>query len=166
VAPRAREEEWGHNREWYMADIKLSVASYAAEMIKFGSTSDGVGGSPNADFYRALRTAHDMVWRYGMGPSKLIGDFHSLTEYYDQHNYISEQTRQKLDEDVQAVLQGCLKECFDILNEHRDLLDYFAQQLLDKGELEYDEIEAIFAKFNVKPRFRPPLLELTDDASG
>lgn len=158
AAPRAREERYGRNREWYMAQIKTCVASYAAETIKFGSTSSGVGGGPGSDFYSALRLAHDMVWRYGMGKSGLVGDFHALTASYDSHSYISERTRQTLDEDVQAILQACLKECFDILNQHRDLFEYFAQELVNKNELEYDEIEAIFKKFNVKPKYRPDIL--------
>jgi ATP-dependent Zn protease len=45
----------------------------------------------------------------------------------------------------------------NILNANRKLLDYFAQELLAKGELEYDEIEAIFQKFGIKPTSRPML---------
>ena len=52
---------------------------------------------------------------------------------------------------VQEILQSCLKEVTDILKQHRDLLEHFAQELLRKEELEYDEIQAIFDKFNIKP---------------
>ena len=41
---------------------------------------------------------------------------------------------------------------------NRDLLDYFAKELIQKGELEYDEIEAIFHKFNLKPISGRPTL--------
>jgi len=157
AAPRAREERHSHNKDWYLAQIKAWVASYAAETIKFGTTSNGVGGGPGSDFHTALRWAHDMVWRYGMGKSGIIGDFHALTTWWDQHNYISEKTREHLDEDVQEIMQNCLKDCFNILNQHRDLFEYFAQELLRKQELEYDDIEEIFKKFNVKPLYRPPL---------
>lgn len=155
VAPRAREEEFSRNREWYLANIKRALASYAAETIKFGSTTSGVGGGPGSDFYRALQLAHDMVWRFGMGKSNLIGDFHAMQHMYGSETFLSEKTRQTLDDDVQDILQSCLKECFDILNQNKELFEYFSQELLKKSELEYDEIEAIFKKFNVKPKYRP-----------
>jgi cell division protease FtsH len=159
VAPRAREEEWSRNREWYLANIKRALASYAAETIKFGSTSSGVGGGPGSDFYTALGLAHDMVWRFGMGKTGLIGDFHAMQRHYGTETFLSEKTRESLDQDVQEILQTCLKECFDILNTYKDLFEYFSQELIKKSELEYDEIETIFKKFNVKPKYRPAILE-------
>ncbi len=159
VAPRGRYEVFGHNREELRSNIKFGLGSYAAEMIKFGTTATGVGGGPGSDFYRALQIAHGMVWSYGMGPSGLIGDFHALSRGWSPETHLSEKTREKLDEDVQAIMQECLKECLDTLNTHRDLLEHFAQELLKKEELEYDEIEAIFEKFGVKPKYRPPFLE-------
>ncbi len=163
VAPRPRYEEYCKNREWFLAKIKTFVASYAGEMIKYGSTSSGVGGGPGSDFYVALSFAKTMVWRYGMGKSGLIGDFMAFTRYYANETYLSEKTRETLDDDVQLILQECLKECYDLLNEHRELFEYFAQELLAKQELEYDEIEAIFKKFNVKPKTRPPILDEIDE---
>ncbi|NTV28724.1 MAG: AAA family ATPase [Candidatus Omnitrophica bacterium] len=159
VAPRGRHEVWSNDRESLRSKLKFGLASYAAETIKFGSTSTGVGGGPGSDFYRALMLAHNMVWSYGMGRSGLIGDFSSLSGGWSAETHISEKTREKLDEDVQAIMQECLKECFDTLNENRDLLEHFAQELLAKEELEYDEIESIFQKFGVKPKYRPPFLE-------
>jgi len=64
---------------------------------------------------------------------------------------VSDKTKEILEGDVQDILQTCLKEVNEILNNHRDLFEYFAQELIKKGELEYDEIQAIFDKFNVKP---------------
>jgi ATP-dependent Zn protease len=97
-----------------------------------------------------------MVWQYGMGKSGRIGNWDDLIGNQGQ-SYISEKTKEILDDDVQSILQECLKEVAGILNTNRLLLDYFAQELLVKGELEYDEIEAIFQKFNIKPTSRPIL---------
>jgi cell division protease FtsH len=161
VAPRAREEKWCINREEFLSRIKFGLGSYAAEMIKYGSTSSGVGGGAGSDFFRALQIAQTMVWRYGMGKSGLIGDFYAL-QNYGAESYISEKTRERLDDDVQDILQDCLRECTETLNAHRALLDHFAQALLKKEELEYDEIESIFNQFNVKPKYRPPFLDESD----
>ncbi|MEI8011245.1 MAG: AAA family ATPase [Candidatus Omnitrophota bacterium] len=160
VSYRGRVERHSSSKEEMLSSIKSSLASYAAETIKFGLTGAGVGGSPGSDFFHAQQKAHHMVWRLGMGKSKLIGDFHAFVNHWGgNESFLSEKTREKLDEDVQDVLQNCLKECFETLNAHRDLLEHFSQELLRKEELEYDEIEAIFEKFGVKPKYRPPFLD-------
>jgi cell division protease FtsH len=155
VSSRPIEETHSATKDKLLADIKSDVAAYVAEKIKFGSTSSGVGGGPGSDFYRAMRTAHAMVWSLGMGASGIIGDFQALKTRGGRYN-ISEKTYQQLDQDVQNILQGCIREVESILMEKRDLLEYFAQELLAKGELEYDEIETIFKKFELKS-IRQPL---------
>jgi cell division protease FtsH len=148
ISHRPGEESYSYNREYFLAQIKIAIASFAAEKIKFGSTSSGVGGGRGADFDSALQIAQAMVWSYGMGKSGLIGDF------WSNPNLLSSRTRDTLDADVQDILQSCLKEVTETLTKHNDLFEYFAQELLKKEELEYDEIQAIFDKFNVKPLSR------------
>ena len=149
MAHRPAEETHIRNKEYWLANIKVCLASYAAEKIKFGTTGSGVIG----DFQTAMRCAHNMVWSWGMGKSGRIGDFHSLNGTYSSF-MVSEETKNTLNNDAQEILQNCLKEVSDILTEKRDLLEYFAQELLKKEELEYDEIEAIFNKFGLKPLAR------------
>ena len=153
VAPRPREEVHIHKKEWFLAQIKVVLASYAAETIKYATTGSGVSG----DFQIAMEFAHSMVWQYGMGKSGRIGNWEHLVGPYGQ-SFISEKTKEILDDDVQTVLQECLLDVTAILIQNRQLLDYFAQELLTKGELEYDEIEAIFQKFGIKPPTSRPIL--------
>lgn len=159
VSHRPMEESYSYNKEYFLARIKICLASYAAERLKFGSTSSGVGGGPGSDFNTALSLAQDMVWSYGMGKSGLIGDYRWLGYLQDGH-LISNKTREILDNDVQDIMQTCLKEVADILTEKKDLLEYFSQELLKKEELEYDEIQAIFERFNVKPFSGRPSLNI------
>lgn len=146
-----REEILIEDQMQLLNEIKISLGSYAAEKIKLGFTTSGVGG----DFANALYTAHNMVWRMGMGKSGLIGDFHALDFYrrIGSSPLISEQTKGKLDEDVQEVMQGCLKEVMDLLKREEPLLERLAKELIAKDELNYDEIEAIFKEFG---KVRPP----------
>ena len=60
---------------------------------------------------------------------------------------ISEQTKTRLDNDVQDILQSCLREVTELLRKEEPLLDRLAKELLKKEELNYDEIEAIFKEF-------------------
>ena len=128
----------------------MLMAGFVAEKTALGTTGSGVGGGPGSDFYHAMTIASRMVWSLGMGPSGLVGDFDALKDGNGRHN-ISEKTREVLDSDVQSILQLCLKNTTELLSRHKDLLEYFAQELLNKGDLEYDEIKAIFQKFNLKP---------------
>jgi len=151
VSQRPVEEMHSSNREHLLANIKVALASFVAERLKFNSTSSGVGGGQGSDFDTAMRYAQAMVWHYGMGSSGLIGDFGVMAS---RPGLLSEKTREVLNNDVQDILQGCLEEVEHILKAHRDLLDQFAQELLKKEELEFDEIKSIFDGFGLQPASR------------
>jgi len=134
------------NKEHWEAEIQVLLAGYSAEKISFGTTASGVGGGPGSDFHRATKIATFMVWSLGMGNSGLIGDFTAIDA-----SHTSEKTRETLDADVQDILQICLKKTTEILTDNKEVLEYFAQELLEKGDLEYDDVQAIFNKFKLKP---------------
>ena len=141
VGHRPREEVYINDRERLLAQIKTALGSYVAEKLKFGKTSSGV----DQDFREATLIAYNMVWKWGMGPSGLIGNFDFLKTHAPF--YLSERTKQVLDEDVQKIINGCLKEVEMLLTNEYNLLEEFAKKLLEKEELEYDEIEALFDKY-------------------
>jgi len=160
VVPKAPKESYSSEKEELIANIKMSIASYVAEEITFGRTSTGVGGGPNADFSHAINTARQMVWSYGMGRSGLIGDFQSYYSHDTKSMMLSDKTKETLENDVQHILQTCLKEVREILKTHNELFVCFSEELLKKGELEYNEIQAIFDKFKLEPISRRPRLEI------
>lgn len=140
-----REEILIEDQRQLSNEIRIALGSYAAEKIKLGFTTSGVGG----DFANALYIAHNMVWRMGMGKSGIIGDFHALDFYRRVGGVplISEEMKGRLDNDVQDIMQSCLKEVQELLKKEEPLLDRIAKELVAKGELNYDEIEAIFKEF-------------------
>ncbi|MFH1062577.1 MAG: AAA family ATPase [Candidatus Omnitrophota bacterium] len=138
VHHQPREEYVGLNLNHIMAQIKVSLAGYAAEKIQFGITTLGV----SSDFKQAMLCAHQMVWKYGMGISGHIGDYDVIPQ-----QQLSEALKQRLNEETNQILQNCLKEVQNLLKKEKDILDRFANELLEKEELEYDEIEAIFKEF-------------------
>jgi len=136
-----REEVFIRDQHKLLGNIKSSVGSYVAEKLKFRVTTAGV----NSDFETALYIAHNMVWRWGMGKSGIIGNFHVLNHY--GYSLISEEMKGRLDRDVQEILQACLKEVTELLEKEKALLDRLAKELVAREELNYDEIEAIFKEF-------------------
>jgi len=147
VHPTSIEEWHGRDRETLFADIKICLAGYVAEKIKFNTTTTGV----TSDFKQAMNLAHFMVWVLGMGSSGLIGDY----TIYKEGNalLLSEDVKMRLNQDVDKILRECMTEVETLLRKEKDLFERFAHELLTKQELDYDEIEAIFAEFGkVNPR--------------
>lgn len=144
VHPQAVEEWYSQDRESLLADVKSFLAGYVAEKTKYGITTSGV----SSDFRGAMQIAHNMVWRLGMGASGLVGDYSSIPD-----SEISNETKTRLNSDTDALLKQCMREVEDLLKKENAIFERFAHELLVKGELEYDEIEAIFAEYGkVNPR--------------
>ncbi|MDD5662559.1 MAG: hypothetical protein PHW68_05300, partial [Candidatus Omnitrophica bacterium] len=151
VMPQPREEIHVRTKEQYLGDIKVCLGSYVAEKLKLKTTTSGV----SQDFNNAMWYAHNMAWKWGMGASGLIGNYsllENMREDYgsfrgEKSSFISEKLKEQLNNDVQKILNDCLKEVEDLLRRESGLLDRFAQELLNKNELNYDEIENIFKEF-------------------
>ncbi|MDD5518999.1 MAG: AAA family ATPase [Candidatus Omnitrophica bacterium] len=151
VMPQPREEIHVRTKEQYLGDIKVCLGSYVAEKLKLKTTTSGV----SQDFNNAMWYAHNMAWKWGMGASGLIGNYsllENMREDYgsfrgEKSSFISEKLKEQLNNDVQKILNDCLKEVEDLLTRESGLLDRFAQELLNKNELNYDEIENIFKEF-------------------
>lgn len=138
VHPQAIDEWHSQDKEVLLADIKTYLGGYCGEMHKYGTTTSGV----SADFRGAMHIAHAMVWQLGMGPSGYVGDYTTINE-----SELSDEIKMQLNRDTDKIIKDCLKEVKQLLQDENDLFERFAQELLKKGELEYDEIEAIFGEY-------------------
>ncbi|MBU0693978.1 MAG: cell division protein FtsH, partial [Candidatus Omnitrophica bacterium] len=99
------------------------------------------------DFTSSIKIAHKMVWKWGMGESGYIGNFHELYfNDYQQMPLMSEEMKSKLDIETQEILQKCLKETEKLLNRELILLDALAKELLEKEELNYLELDEFYKK--------------------
>ena len=145
VVHRQPREEWhSRSKDMLLADIKTSLAGYVAEKIKFNVTSSGV----SSDFRSAMSKANMMVWELGMGNNGFLGDYTILAATNgDPSDYLSDQLKYELNQETNRILQECVKEVEELLKKEDVLLERFAKELLAKEELEYDEIDAIFAEY-------------------
>ena len=158
VHPTPREEWHTKDYETFMATIKTALAGYVGEKMKFGTTSNGV----SSDFQNAMSIAHHMVWQCGMGPSGLVGDYTVIP-----NDQLSEEVKTRLNKDTDQLIKNCLKDVEDLLRKENALFERFARELLVKEELEYDEIEAIFAEYGkANPRLMAPGGLKTDEEKG
>lgn len=138
VYHQPREEVFTHNKDRLLADVKVSLAGYVAEKMRFGVTSDGVA----ADFKSAMVIAHNMVWRLGMSDANYLGDYTAIPE-----SQISDKIKEQLNNETNKLFHKCLKDVEELLEKERPLLERFVKELLEKEELEYDEIESIFNEY-------------------
>jgi cell division protease FtsH len=147
-----REELYTSDVNTLKAHIRVSLAGYVAEKLKYGVTSTGV----SSDFSKAMAIAHDMVWAYGMGGDGLIGDFNQIPAggMY-RPGQLSEAFKEKLNMATQILLHECVKEVEQVLKAEFHILERFAKELLAREELDYDEIVQIFMEYNKPPKPLP-----------
>ncbi|MFH1837344.1 MAG: AAA family ATPase [Candidatus Omnitrophota bacterium] len=136
-----REELHSRSKEQLLELIMVSLGGYSAEKVRYGTTSSGV----TSDFATVMDIAHNMVWKMGMGESKLIGDYTRIPK-----DEIAEETKLTLNKDTNNIIRKCMEEVDTLLTDKKDILDRFAKELLKREELEYDEIIAIFDELGVK----------------
>ncbi|MFA5143381.1 MAG: AAA family ATPase [Candidatus Omnitrophota bacterium] len=138
VYHQPREELFTKSRDAFLADIKVSLAGFVAEKVRFGITSSGVA----SDFWTAMRIAHSMVWELGMNDAGLVGDYTAIPE-----TQLSDHTKETLNNETNKIFQKCLKDVEDLLIKEKVILERFVKELLEKEELDYDEIEKIFQEY-------------------
>lgn len=138
VYGQPREEMYTRNKQRILADIKVKLGGYVAEKKRFGTTSDGVA----ADFNGAMRLAHAMVWKVGMSDAGYVGDYTIIPE-----SQLSEKLKEKLNAETSKIINACLKDVEELLDKEWTIVQRFVKELLEKEELEYDEIEAIFKEY-------------------
>ena len=147
VHHQPREELYTNNKEKILADIKVSIGGYVAEKTRFGTTSDGVA----MDFRNVMWKAHNMVWMVGMSDAGYIGDYTIIPK-----SQLSESLKEKLNAETDKIIKSCLKDVEDLLKKEWPIVERFVKELLEKEELEYDEIEAIFKECGKSHNFKKP----------
>ena len=145
------EETTHYNRDRVLANIKVALAGYVAEKVKFGVTATGVC----SDFTNAMHWAHKMVWEWGMGKNNLVGDFSHIPA-----EQLSDNMKERLNMETHEIMQSCLKETEEFLRKETVIFERFGKELLDRNELDFDDIEAIFKEYGksnprVSSKFTP-----------
>ncbi len=136
-----REELYTKTKDELFANVKTALAGYVSEKIKYNVTSTGVSG----DFANAMSVASSMVWHFGMSSNGFVGDYSLLLGSATKgESRISESMKDHLNKEVQIILHKATEETEAFLRQEWPMLEVFVKALLEKSELDYDEIEAIF----------------------
>lgn len=138
-----------YTEEQIRAQISIGFGSYAAEHIIFGNNARGVIGD--------LEQVDDLLWKmvtkYGM--SKLgpiwIGDAtpFGFSEEISQKTY-SEEMRKKIEKEIERIRTECKIKAEKILTENKDTLKRLVETLLQKEEIDRDELLTLVDKNTIK----------------
>ena len=136
-----------------MSHIKMAMGGYIAEKMLNGQTSTG----PSSDIKQATDIARRMVTEFGMSNLGFIslgseGEPLFLGREIAQHKDFSEETAKKIDAEVNAILDECMKDATRILQEHRDQLDKLANELIVKETLDDNEVRALLGFEQIGPK--------------
>ncbi len=121
-----------------MAELVVIMAGRAAEELKFGP--DAITSGAAADSQEATRIARDMVARFGMG-STMASRIDTASPF--SARTISEHTKQKVDEEVEQLLQERYARALALLRDNQSALDALIARFNEVDTLSGDEMRAI-----------------------
>nr|WP_299345683.1 ATP-dependent zinc metalloprotease FtsH [Allomuricauda sp.] len=130
--------------EQMLDEMCATMGGRAAEKVIFNKISTGA----LSDLEKVTKQARAMVTIYGLNEE--LGNI----TYYDssgQNEYgftkpYSEETAQRIDEEISKIIEEQYQRAIKLLDEHKDKLTELAERLLDKEVIFKDDLEKIFGK--------------------
>ena len=130
--------------EQMLDEMCATMGGRAAEKVIFNKISTGA----LSDLEKVTKQARAMVTIYGL--NEQLGN----VTYYDssgQNEYgfskpYSEETAQKIDEEISKIIEKQYQRAIDLLKKNKDKLTELADRLLDKEVIFKDDLEKIFGK--------------------
>ena len=139
------DEKHTYNREYLLANIAILLGGRAAEELVLNDFSTGAGN----DIERATHLARKMVCEWGMsdrmGPLSYgkKEELVFLGREIATHKDYSEETAEKIDEEVSRIVTESYDKARKLLSDHLEILHRLAAELLEKEVLNTAELDAI-----------------------
>lgn len=142
-----------YTRNWIVGHLAMLFGGRAAEEIILGA-GDVTTGAQN-DILRATDLARRMVAEWGMSPLGAVavtesggGDVRHGGEG-KARAHISEHTLQRMDFEVQTILEAAHQEARRVLTEKREDLETLAQALLSRETISREDLEQLVPHLHV-----------------
>jgi cell division protease FtsH len=158
------EDRYLMSRTDLKSELAVLLGGRSAEEIAFGEISTGARN----DLQRATDIARAMVTEYGMSESLGAVNYDGQrgskfidTPFMNERGPHSEETAQKIDQEVVRIITDAHNEARRILRERRGILDELSARLLDKEVVEGDELRALLGPVPPKDADGtiPPVIE-------
>jgi cell division protease FtsH len=148
------EDRYLKSKDELMDHLVVLLGGRVAEHVVFGAITTGASD----DLKRVYDISRAMVSEYGMG-TELMSRRLPPDDYS-----VSDATRRTLDDEQQHLTDLAYRRALAMILEHRELLDAFSAQLLDREVLERKDIEKIMARYRISVAERE--IEETSGAHG
>ena len=141
------DDRYTYSKDYLMKALTVLMGGRAAEEIALQHMTTGAGN----DLERATDLARKMVTEWGMSDKLGPLTFGKKEEQIflgreiARHKDYSEKTAVDIDEEVKGIVLDAYKKAKDLLTENRDLLEVFANTLLEKETLDGPEIDALIS---------------------
>ena len=158
-----------YTREYILGSIAVALGGRVAEEIFLEHMTTGAG----SDLVKSTDMARRMVCEYGMsdemGPLTYghKGEQVFLGRDYGHVKEYSEDTSQRIDQEVQRIISEQYKLAHRLLEENRPVMVAMAEALLEREILDADQIAAIVRGETLPPLAgKPAATENTSDQTG
>lgn len=125
----------------FLDTICMTLGGRAAEELKF----EEISSNALDDLEKVTKQAYTMVVNYGLSDELRNISFYDSTGRMEQPlvKPFSEKTAEKIDEEVQSIIDDAYNRAIGILQDHRMQLDKLAEELIKKETLHKAEIQKI-----------------------
>jgi cell division protease FtsH len=134
------EDRYLKTKEELIDYMVVLLAGRVAEHVVFGAITTGASD----DLKKVYEISRQMIAEYGMGTS--LASRRLPVEDYS----VSENTRRLVDEEQQELTDLAHRRAQNLVVENRELLDEFAQTLLENEVLDRDAIDRIMAGYVIE----------------
>lgn len=143
-----------YTRSWLLDRITIALGGRATEEEVFGEAEVTIGASNDIRVVADL--AREMVTRYGMsdmGPYALESGSNEVFLGRDlmARSEYSEEIATQVDHQVRAIAMRCYAEARRIIREHRVLVDYLVDVLLEMETIDGEQFRQMVAKYTPLP---------------
>ena len=123
--------------------IKGLLGGRIMEELKFGSITTGA----HNDLEKATHLARSLVCDYGMS-SLGVAQLRTVRGHEYQNTKVSDDTLQRIDTEVNNILNKCYDETRELLKQHMDQVEVIAQYLLEKETITKEQIDELITNMN------------------
>lgn len=135
-------DTYSRSEAWLLDRITIGMGGYAAENLIYEETTTG----SQQDIEQATDIARRMVCEWGM--SKNLGPIAYgqkeepifLGKEIARHKDYSEETAEKIDEEITRIVNTCLEKAETVLADNKDKLKILAETLVARETLDGEEI--------------------------
>ena len=140
MMPKPIEETYGDSVDELLADIQVSLAGKAAELVYLGTEYTGA----SSDLMKATRTAGAIIGSFGMN-----GSLYAVGAFGDAPD-------PRMKREIERILEDEFKKVKHLLIEYHEVADEIVNRLLEKNDLLGDEVVEIITDFERRRGLNEP----------